>query len=185
MQKIEAGKTPVGTPVEAKLVMATLMSGRVVPRDAVLLGHVEQSQPKHGNEPSTLRIAIDTVRWNSGEMKISGYLTSRYHPLAWDDSPDLSDGTDGSGLLADRRARRQQMMRVRTQGHMDERPADQRTTNAPDVKVGVSPNSRPIAHVTQVVTPAGDVTLSSAARTIKLSKNTVYTFVAAPEGQKP
>ena len=39
-QKITAGVTPVGTKVQAKLTISTLVHGTVVPRDAVLSGEI-------------------------------------------------------------------------------------------------------------------------------------------------
>lgn len=42
-QSIVAGKTPIGTKVQAKLVAATLVNGVVVPRDATLSGEVTDS----------------------------------------------------------------------------------------------------------------------------------------------
>jgi hypothetical protein len=42
-QDVAAGKTPVGTRVEAKLAVATLVNGTVIPKDAILSGGVSGS----------------------------------------------------------------------------------------------------------------------------------------------
>src|SRR5271167_996536 len=45
-QKVVAGTTPVGTKVEAKLAVATLVNGTVVPQDALFSGEVTESVAK-------------------------------------------------------------------------------------------------------------------------------------------
>src|SRR3974377_1143289 len=50
-QKVEAGATPVGTKVEAELVVATLVDGVVIPRDAVFTGEVVESAAKSATDP--------------------------------------------------------------------------------------------------------------------------------------
>src|SRR4051794_11419584 len=62
-RKIVAGSTAVGTEVRAKLVMATLMDGVVIPQDATIIGHVEQSGIKTSDAPSILRIKFDSAQW--------------------------------------------------------------------------------------------------------------------------
>src|ERR1700687_5445684 len=55
-QKVEAGKTLVGTKIEAKLTVATLVNGVVIPEDAVLSGEVIESSAKTAADPSRLAI---------------------------------------------------------------------------------------------------------------------------------
>jgi hypothetical protein len=45
-QNVVAGATAVGTKVQARLVIATLVDGVVIPRDAVLSGEVTESAAK-------------------------------------------------------------------------------------------------------------------------------------------
>ena len=45
-QSITAGKTAVGTKVQAKLSVATLVEGKVIPRNAVFSGEVIESVAK-------------------------------------------------------------------------------------------------------------------------------------------
>jgi hypothetical protein len=56
-----AGKTAVGTKVRAKLEVATLGNGTVVPRNAVPSGGVIESRTKSASEPSRLAIRMDSV----------------------------------------------------------------------------------------------------------------------------
>ena len=60
-QSVTAGKTMVGTKVEAKLSIATLLSGVVFPRNSILSGEVVESAAKTKTEPSRISIRIDSV----------------------------------------------------------------------------------------------------------------------------
>ena len=94
-QTVEAGKTAVGTKVEARLVMATMTKGGVLPRGAVISGEVTQSVAKSGNSPSRLAIRMDSAQWKNGEAKFKVYLTAWYYPPAPMVPPDLSYGPPG------------------------------------------------------------------------------------------
>jgi len=89
-QNIAAGKTLVGTRVQAKLVTATLVKGVVVPRDALLTGEVIESVKKSGANPSRLSIRMDSAEWKKGSAPIKVYLTAWYYPEAAATNPDLS-----------------------------------------------------------------------------------------------
>jgi len=95
-QSVEAGKTAVGTKVEARLVMATMINGAVLPRGAVISGEVTESVAKSNNSPSRLAIRMDSAQWKNGEAKFKVYLTAWYFPLAAPMAPqDLSYGPPG------------------------------------------------------------------------------------------
>ena len=94
-QTVEAGKTAVGTKVEARLVMATMTKGGVLPRGAVISGEVTESVAKSGNSPSRLAIRMDSAQWKNGETKFKLYLTAWYYPPAPMVPPDLSYGPPG------------------------------------------------------------------------------------------
>jgi hypothetical protein len=79
-QSVDAGKTPVGTKVQAKLVAATLLDGVVVPRDAVLSGEVTESVAKSKIDPSHLAIRMDSAQWKNGSAPVKVYLTAWYYP---------------------------------------------------------------------------------------------------------
>ncbi len=81
-QKIEAGKTPVGTKVEAKLAVATNVNTVVVPRNAVLAGEVIESVAKTKTDPARLAIRIDSATWKNGSTPLHAYLSSWYYPVA-------------------------------------------------------------------------------------------------------
>lgn len=95
-QTVEAGKTAVGTKVEARLAMATMINGTVLPRGAVISGEVTTSVPKSNNSPSLLGIRMDSAQWKNGEAKFKVYLTAWYYPPAAPMAPpDLSYGPPG------------------------------------------------------------------------------------------
>ncbi|MGA9813551.1 MAG: hypothetical protein WBQ64_12275 [Terriglobales bacterium] len=94
-QTVEAGKTAVGTKVEAQLVMATMIKGGVLPRGAVISGEVTESVAKSNNSPSRLAIRMDSAQWKNGEAKLKVYLTAWYYPPAPMGPPDLSYGPPG------------------------------------------------------------------------------------------
>src|SRR6266403_2589125 len=61
-QNVVAGKTPVGTKVEAKLTVATLVDGAVIPRDATFSGEVVEPRRVGGR----LRRRLDDLSRKSG-----------------------------------------------------------------------------------------------------------------------
>jgi hypothetical protein len=96
-QNVTAGTTPVGTKVQAKLAVATLVDGVVVPRDAVFSGEVTESVAKSATDPSRLAIRMDSAQWKKGSTPIvlslasKVYLTAWYYPVAETRAQDLSD----------------------------------------------------------------------------------------------
>jgi hypothetical protein len=89
-QNVEAGKTAVGTKVEARLMMGTMMKGGVIPRDAMISGEVIESVAKSDNSPSRLAIRMDSAQWKNGEAKFKVYLRAWYYPPAPIAPPNLS-----------------------------------------------------------------------------------------------
>ncbi len=100
-QKVTAGTTSVGTKVEAKLTVGTLVDGAVVPEGAILSGEVIESVAKSASGPSRLAIRIDAAQWkNRAAPKVlqftkKVYLTAWYYPELSprelsDDSPDAT-----------------------------------------------------------------------------------------------
>ena len=96
-QKVVAGTTSVGTKVQAKLAVATLVNGVVVPQDAILSGEVIESAAKSATGPSRLAIRMDSVQWKNGpapkalQLATKVFLTAWYYPAAPPSSQDLSD----------------------------------------------------------------------------------------------
>jgi hypothetical protein len=91
-QNIVAGKTPVGTKVQAKLSIATLVNGTVVPRNAVFSGEVIESAAKTKNAPSRLSLRMDSVAWKNGSAAIKLYVTAWFYPIMMDAGPELQYG---------------------------------------------------------------------------------------------
>jgi hypothetical protein len=94
-ESVVAGKTTVGTKVDAQLIMATMIQGGVIPRGAVISGDVVESVAKSGDSPSQLAIRMDSARWKSGEAKFKMYLTAWYYPPAPMAPADLSYAPPG------------------------------------------------------------------------------------------
>jgi hypothetical protein len=95
-QNIVAGKTPVGTKIQAKLDIATLANGTVFPRNAVLTGEVVESVAKTATDSSRLAIRIDSVLWKNGSASVKLYLTRWYYPVTADNGPNLQYGPEQS-----------------------------------------------------------------------------------------
>jgi hypothetical protein len=91
-QNVAAGKTPVGTKVEAKLAVATLVNGTVIPKDAVLSREVTESVAKSATDPSRLAIRIDSVQLKDGSAPLKLYLTPWYYPAPSITPQNLSYG---------------------------------------------------------------------------------------------
>lgn len=96
-QKVVAGTTSVGTKVQAKLAVATLVNGVVVPQDAILSGEVIESAAKSAGGPSRLAIRMDSVQWKNGsapkalQLTTKVFLTAWYYPAVPPSPQDLSD----------------------------------------------------------------------------------------------
>jgi len=100
---VVAGRTPVGTRIQAKLTVATLVNGVVVPPGAILSGEVIASAARTATAPSRLSIRMDSARWKKGSTPIKVYLTAWYYPIAQlvtslspDPPPDPTDAVHGS-----------------------------------------------------------------------------------------
>src|SRR5580658_8050136 len=91
-QSVTAGKTQVGTKIQARLGIATLIDGKVVPRDAVFSGEVLESVAKTATDPSRLAIRIDSILWKKGSASITAYLTDWYYPTQDAVGQDLQYG---------------------------------------------------------------------------------------------
>jgi len=91
-ENVIAGKTPVGTKVQAKLSMATLLNGMVVPRNAVFAGEVIESAGKTKDQPSRVSIRVDSVTWKNGSTAVKLYMTPWFYPNLMDAGQDLQYG---------------------------------------------------------------------------------------------
>jgi hypothetical protein len=93
-QTVTAGKTPVGTKVEAKLIIATLLNGTVIPRNATLTGEVTESTAKTATNPSRLAVRMESVQWKNGSSAITLYFTGSYYPNVDEAGQDLQYGPE-------------------------------------------------------------------------------------------
>jgi hypothetical protein len=91
-QSVVSGKTAVGTKIQAKLSVATLVDGAVIPRNAVFSGEVIESAAKTASAPSRLAIRMDTVHWKGLSTAIKVYLTSWYYPTKDEAGQNLQYG---------------------------------------------------------------------------------------------
>jgi hypothetical protein len=88
-QNVTAGKTPVGTEVQAKLVVGTLGDGTVFPKNAIFSGKVIESVARPRPNPSRLAIRMDSVQWKDGSAVVKIYLTAWYYPTTVATGQDL------------------------------------------------------------------------------------------------
>lgn len=91
-QNVIAGKTAVGTKVQAKLSIATLLNGTVVPRNAVFSGEVTESSAKTKDQPSRVSVRMDSVTWKNGSAVVKLYMTAWFYPNMMDAGQDLQYG---------------------------------------------------------------------------------------------
>jgi hypothetical protein len=91
-QSVTAGKTPVGTKIQAKLWVATLVDGAVIPRNAVFSGEVVESAAKTKTDPSRVVLRMDSVQWKDGSAAVKVYLTAWYYPPRSEAGQDLQYG---------------------------------------------------------------------------------------------
>jgi hypothetical protein len=89
-EKVVAGSTPIDTKIEAKLEVATLVNGVVIPKGTVLSGEVTESSAKTATAPSHLAIRIDSAQWKNGSLPIKAYLTAWYYPEVAMSAQDVS-----------------------------------------------------------------------------------------------
>jgi hypothetical protein len=91
-QNVTAGATPVGTKVEAKLLVATLVGGTVFPKNTIFSGEVLESVAKSATTPSRIGIRMDSAQWKNGSAPVKVYLTAWCYPLIAARGQDLSYG---------------------------------------------------------------------------------------------
>jgi hypothetical protein len=89
-QNVTAGKTAVGSKVQATLTVATFVKGVVIPEGAIFSGQVIESAAKSATNPSRLAVRMDSAQWrNKGsaapvvmELDPRVYFTNWYYPPA-------------------------------------------------------------------------------------------------------
>ena len=179
-QNVAAGKTPVGTKVLAKLVVATMVSGVVVPQGAILSGEVTDSTAKSATDPSRLAIRMDSAQWANGSAPIKVYLTAWYYPMATPADVDLSSGLPNAGNNPNPRM---------GGGYPGQRNptsppfsgSDTGSSPAPDI----SKHRILMKNVESTRASDGAVTLTSKRSNIKLDKQTTYVLATGDLARGP
>jgi hypothetical protein len=189
-QKVVAGRTLVGTKVQAKLTVATLVNGVVVPQDAILSGRVTESVAKSATNPSRLAIRMDFAQWKSRSVTINVYLTAWYYPLTMLTTRDFEDDPPSVA---------QPPMRGGKNSSSDSRNPALQPFPVPDPNAdkntGLAPSSaQPTISKHRVLMANieskrnkndGAVTLTSKRFNIKLDKQTTYVLAVGDLGAGP
>jgi hypothetical protein len=179
-QSVESGKTPIGTKIQAKLTIATLVDRVVIPKDAIFSGVVIESLAKTGKGPSRLAIRLESVQWKDGSASIKAYLTAWYYPRTVDVGPDLKYGPpepasktwDGAGQYpsADSRVYRP----------FPGNDSDKNSGVIPNTTSSVTSNNPVLMkNVALAPTTDGGIALVSERANLKLDKLTTYVVAAA------
>lgn len=176
-QGVTAGKTPVGTKIRAKLTMATLVAGTVIPRDAVFSGEVTESEAKTATTPSRLAIRIDSAQWKNGSASVKAYLSQWFYPIISVDGPPLQNGPqksatavwNGQGEYPDTNGTNYHPFPTSNSGDK---------SSVPVTPVSAT-SSQPMAirNVESARTNDGGIELISKRSNIKLDKYTTYVFL--------
>jgi hypothetical protein len=196
-QNVVAGTTPVGTKVQAKLAVATLVNAVVVPQDAILSGEITESMAASASGPSRLSIRMDSAQWkNRREPMVltfasKVYLTAWYYPAVpptqnQDLSSDLPESVPNP--------------RPRTVSPAV-RPGSKNTAQpllppVPETGTGTLPGPPAPAsnisthrvlmkNVEATRTHEGAIALTSKRANIKLDKTTTYVFAAGELASRP
>jgi hypothetical protein len=174
-QNVTAGNTPVGTKVRAKLTLATLVDGTVVPRNAVFTGQVIESVAKSATDASRLAIRMDSVQWKKGSAPIKVYLTAWCYPSMSMPGGDLQYGPpqspsktwNGAGAYPDPNS---PVYKPFPGGD-----SDTRSDSVPDTAASVTSHHRVVMkNVESARNSDGAVTITSRHSNIKLDKLTTY-----------
>jgi hypothetical protein len=192
-QKVAAGTTPVGAKVQAKLAVATLVKGVVVPQDAILSGEVTESVAKSATGPSRLAIRMDSAQWKNGPAPIvlplpkRVYLTAWYYPAAPPAHQDLPSGlpdasNKGSrtvGAFPGKRNPASPFPSPDAGSDKDTLPAPPKPASS------ISQHRVLMKNVESTRNSEGAVTLTSKHSNIKLDKATIYVLAAGDLATAP
>jgi len=180
-QNVAAGKTPVGAKVQAKLALATLVNGVVVPQDAILSGEVTESVAKSATGLSRLAIRMDSAQWKNGSAPIKVYLTPWYYPVALLTNQNLADEPSAAHHMRpyNRAATYPDTNSPASQPFPDPgRDSDNQAGPAPPAP-SISQRRVLMKDVESTRHTDGAVTLTSKRSNIKLDKTTTYVLAAS------
>jgi hypothetical protein len=178
-ESVAAGKTPVGTKIQAKLAVATLVAGTVIPRNAVFSGEVVESVAKTKTDPSRLSIRMDSVQWKTNSIPVKVYSTAWYYPLRDAAGQELQYGPqepanrtwNGQGQYPDPNSK---VYRPFPGGDPNQ------GTSVPDTPSATISNHRVLMKDVETASSNdGTLTLVSKRTNIKLDKLTTYVLASA------
>jgi hypothetical protein len=192
-KKIVAGVTPVGTVVQAKLEVATLVDGVVVPENAILSGEVTESAAKSDTAPSRLAIRMDSARWKHHGAPQVLTLTKKVYLTAWSYPATPSTIPDSLYQPASDLPSSRQMTRLGSPAPATRRlpdpddssggPASKRSDST--TASNAAPHRVPIKDVESTRARDGAVRLTSRHSNIKLDKSTTYVFAGGELASGP
>lgn len=175
---VVAGKTAVGTKIQARLAVATLQEGIVIPRNALFTGEVIESKAKTATEASRVAIRMDSAQWKNGSAAVKLYLTAWYYPAVTEAGQNLQYGPaqpanrtwNGQGQYPDPNSKTYKPF-----------PGGDSDSNAnnPDVPSSVTSNHRvAMANVESERSSDGTIAIVSHKANIKLDKLTTYVLAS-------
>jgi hypothetical protein len=187
-QDVVAGKTRVGTRVEAKLSVATFVNGVVIPQDATFSGEVTESVAKSATEPSRLALCMDSAQWKNGATPVTltlarkVYLTSWYYPmvpLPHREFPSATTGDDGRPRPATDFGGYASQRSSSAPGYPGSDRDDEKPLHgSPAPASEISKHRVLMKNVESTRNHEGAVTLTSRQSNIKLDKATTYVLAA-------
>src|SRR5436305_3504716 len=172
-QSVESGKAKIGTKVQAKLAVATLFHGVVIPRNALFSGVVIESDAKTAKDPAKLAIRMETAEWKDQSTSLTAYLIPLYYTTTSQAAPDLPNGSpDPSSRTMNGEQANSPM----------QRPVPSTDSQTSQAAIPDTPSSSnrpaPMKNVTLALADeAGDALVYEHAN-IKLYKLTTYVFAA-------
>jgi len=172
-QSIESGKAKIGTKVQAKLAVATLFHGVVIPRNAVFSGVVIESDAKTAKDPAKLAIRMETAEWKDQSTSLTAYLIPLYYTTTSQAVPDLANESP------DPSSRTMNGEQANSPMHGPVPSIDSQTSQAaiPDTPSS-SNRPAPMKNVTLALADEGGAALVSQHANVKLYKLTTYVFAA-------
>ncbi len=173
-QSVISGKTGVGTPVQARLVVGTLVNGVVVPKNAVFSGVITESAEKTKTDPSRLAIRMDSVQWKDGSIPMKVYLTPWFYPSQQEGGQDLQYGPTKSARATWNGQGQYPSDHTNIYQPFPGRDTDQGSA-VPDTPNPVTSNHRiPMKNVMSSLDADGAITIASKHSNLKLDKFTTY-----------
>jgi hypothetical protein len=184
LQNVTAGKTPVGTKVQAKLAIATLFNGIVIPRNAVFSGEIVESVAKTSQSHARLAIRMDSITWKDGTASIKASMTPWYYPTESESGQDLQYGPPQSPTRTWNGAGAYPDPNLRGYKPFPDAGSD-KDPSAPNTPASVTSKRRaPMKNVEADRNSDGTVALVSKNGNIKLDRLTTYILAADVTPQK-